>query len=249
MIKKQKTVLDKKNIVGITIGLIIGILLIYFFVVMPTQSELFKTTQNLDEMNLQLQSTNNMLGLSQQELVDLNILFEQTKEENVEFLKDYSVAVVNIHFADYLIDLAIKNSNTANDLFYDSDVYDYFYLKTFTDLSINQLNEAKVLLRTSKENLNKIKNNSPNSFFENEINKRLLQVNEYDKTIVLAIDLVNAKDKEYYAYIYEEYSDYEEKLSARNLLVSKYNEQIDKYNQANKEIELIWKQGWYVLDE
>lgn len=205
-------------------------------------------TQDTTEFENQIQSLQTENTSLQQEKTQLQQETTQLKEEKdstVEFFKDYSISLVNIHLALNNLRLAQVNLNNAN---YDSDApegYIYSSIVALLDGGIGQVADTESLLSRAKRKLQDIENYEPNSFFKNEVQNRLQHIElitNYSNDLKL---LLEHRKNELYEVNYGSEEKAQEFLNKYNDVTNQFNSSLEKLSEIEDIIEIEWDQDWY----
>jgi len=170
---------------------------------------------------------------------------KNSQEQNIIFFKEYSIALNNINIALGDLSLAIGNLDTGNyyiqtkEYYYDSAVIYY-------DVGKEQVLDAKELINKAKTKLQTLKDNAPNSFFQEDVNNRIEQT---DALILVGNSLYSLLDYErqqLYEINYGSETKATEYYNKYTALIPLYNNHLKILSDVQNKIDLYWDQDWYV---
>jgi exonuclease VII small subunit len=167
-----------------------------------------------------------------------------SQESTLNFFKEYSVALNNIHVASGLFDIANLNLDAGNS-YIETGEYYYEFAIPYFDTGKEQVLDAKELLNKAKSKLQNLQTNAPNSFFESDIKDRIEQV---DALISVSNDLYSLLDyqkQQLYEVNYGSESKATEYHNKYNALVTEFNDRLKKLSEIQNRIDLNWDQDWY----
>ncbi len=166
------------------------------------------------------------------------------RAESIEFMKDYTTAVINIHVAINNINLANANLIRTNE--YVQGEYVYEYAKDVYGLGKDQINDAKQYLLKARDRLERIENNAPNEFFKVDVSNRLRQVEILISISDLTYSLLDNSEKQIYEVNYGSTLKAEDYLDEyNNVLVPQSNDKFRELSDIQNEIDKHWDQNWY----
>ncbi len=184
---------------------------------------------------------------------EINLIQEKHKNEmgslhesNLQFLKEYSIALNNIHMSIALLDLAIVNKDNVIS-YTDSNGQGYIYetAKSIINLGKDQSMDAQDYLTKAKIRLEGIKDKAPNDFFKEDISNRLEQI---DLLLVFATQtysLLDYTSQQLYEINYGTETKATEYYNKYNDLIPRYNSNLKKLSDIQNKIDLQWDQDWY----
>jgi len=167
-----------------------------------------------------------------------------SQESTLNFFKEYSVVLNNIHVASGLFDIANLNLDAGNSYTKTGEYYYEFAIPYF-DTGKEQVLDAKELLNKAKSKLQNPQTNAPNSFFESDVKDRIEQV---DALISVSNDLYSLLDyqkQQLYEVNYGSESKATEYYNKYNALVPEFNNRLKKLSEIQNRIDLKWDQDWY----
>lgn len=180
------------------------------------------------------------------EVLETTIDFlEAENKANIEFFKDYSIALVNIHIAIDKLNLANINYNKFDEYIREDEYY-YDIAEGYLIASKEQILEAKELSEKAKIKLDKIKDNAPDSFFQGEIENRI----KHNDALMEMLDNFYKTVNYYSKAFYEHNNGSEEKtleyFEKGDEYTVKVNANIKEFADIQDDIDLYWEQDWYV---
>jgi exonuclease VII small subunit len=167
-----------------------------------------------------------------------------SQENTLNFFKEYSVALNNIHVASGLFDIASLNLDAGNS-YVETGEYYYEFAIDYYDTGKEQVLDAKELLNKAKTKLQNLQNNAPNSFFQEDVEKRIEQA---DSLISVSNDLYSLLDyqkQQLYEINYGSESKATEYYNKYNTLIPEFNNKLKKLSEIQNQIDLNWDQDWY----
>lgn len=171
-----------------------------------------------------------------------------SSKKTTDFFKDYVVAINDYHVASSYFDLA--NANLDNGNWYSSQV-DYYYETAidYYDISKEQLTISKEFLIHAKQKINAVKNMAPNTFYQEEMDNRIEQIDilvDLDNQFYLLNDYMAS---ELYEINYGSETEATRYYNLYNDLISEVNVNLKKLSDISQEIDLAWDNNWYPLFE
>jgi vacuolar-type H+-ATPase subunit I/STV1 len=166
------------------------------------------------------------------------------KDSNLDFLKDYSTSLINIHRAMSYIDLASANLASGNEYVATGEYY-YNFAIPFYDVGKEQVLDAKELLNKAKIRLKSVESKSPNDFYKKDVENRIKQVDALLSVSDSLYDLLDYQGKQLYEVNYGSESKATDFLNRYNNLIPKYNSQLEQLGKVHDSIDLEWDQDWY----
>jgi hypothetical protein len=217
-----------KNKQQIALFIILAILLI--------AGTYFVTSFYLDnQVNLQKEQCNSQVNS-----------INSKNEQNINFFREYSIALNNIHVGTSYTDIARVNLHKLNDYVSSNDTrYIYIFAEDIANLGKEQATESKDYLIKAKNKLETIKNNAPNNFFKEDVSNRIEQT---DALITYADQTYNLLDysiKQLYEINYGSKSTATEYWNKYNALILELNSNLKKLSDIQNRIDLNWDQDWY----
>ncbi len=176
-------------------------------------------------------------------------LFEDNKEDNIEFFNDYIIGINDYNEASFQFDLARLNLKYGNDYTEEAEGYYYEFAVDYYDKGKEQINNAKEFLQHSKKQLNGIKDNAPNTFYDIEIENRLKQINLLLSLSNKVYSLLDYMDKQLYEINYGSETEATRYYNMYNDMIIEMNEELYTLSDVSQEIDLSWDQNWYPLLE
>ncbi len=170
--------------------------------------------------------------------------FSSSQEETLNFFKEYSIALNNIHIASGFLDIALLNLNAGNS-YVETGEYYYEFAIDYYDTGKEQVLDAKELLNKAKTKLQNLQTNAPNSFFQEDVEKRIEQA---DSLISVSNDLYSLLDyqkQQLYEINYGSESKATEYYNKYNALIPEFNNKLKKLSEIQNQIDLNWDQDWY----
>ena len=168
------------------------------------------------------------------------------QEQNLNFFKDYSVALNDIHRGSSYGDLASINLNRLNDYTTPKSTgYVYSYASNLADLGKGQAAKAKEYLAKSKSKLEAIKNSAPNNFFKEDVSNRIEQANYLIIYADQYYTLLDYTKQQLYEINYGSQAKAAEYLNKYNSLVLDVNVNLKKLSDIQNKIDVQWSQEWY----
>lgn len=168
------------------------------------------------------------------------------QEQNLNFFKEYSVALNNIHIASSYSDLANVNLNKLNEYTAPNGTgYVYEFAVLFADLGKEQATKSKDYLTKAKTKLGKIKDSAPNEFFKEEISGRIEQVNLLIIYADQSYNLLDYAKQQLYEVNYGSQTKATEYWDKYNTLIPESNANLKKLSDIQNKIDIQWDQDWY----
>ncbi|MCX6710127.1 MAG: hypothetical protein NTV63_04230 [Candidatus Woesearchaeota archaeon] len=167
-----------------------------------------------------------------------------SQENTLNFFKEYSIALNNIHVASGL-DVEANLNLDAGNSYTETEEYYYEFAIPYYDTGKEQVLDAKELLNKAKSKLQNLQSNAPNSFFQSDVEDRIEQV---DALISVSNDLYSLLDyqkQQLYEVNYGSESKATEYNNKYNALVPEFNNRLKKLSEIQNRIDLNWDQDWY----
>ena len=196
----------------------------------------------ITSLNTQISSLNQDLISLEEEKSNSGMVVLQTET----FLKDYTIALVNIHRAITYLDLAIVNLEYGTDYVLNfPEEYEYGTAAAIFDQGMEQAADSKDLLLRGKTKLDAVKDDAPSPLFQQDIELRIQQADALLIVTENVHDLLRNTEREVYETNYgtpEMTQEYNDKF---NEVTDEYNSNLKKLSDVQQKIDLLWDQDWY----
>lgn len=172
-----------------------------------------------------------------------------TQNQNLNFLNDYSIALIDIHVASGYADMANVNLDYLKD--YTSPngtgqgVYVYASAARIADGGKDQATKAKDYLTKARSKLQAIADSAPNAFFKEDIANRINQTDILTTYANQVYNLLEYYEQELYQVNYGSNTNAMEFLNKYNALVPQFNSNLKELSDLQNKIDLQWDQDWY----
>jgi len=167
-----------------------------------------------------------------------------SQEKTLNFFKEYSIALNNIHVASGLFDIASLNLNAGNS-YVETGEYYYEFAIDYYDTGKEQVLDAKELLNKANSKLQNLQTNAPNSFFESDVKDRIEQVDALISVSNYLYSLLDYQKQQLYEVNYGSKSKATEYYNKYNALVPEFNNKLKRLSEIQNRIDLNWDQDWY----
>lgn len=170
----------------------------------------------------------------------------QDKEDNIDFLKEYSIALNNFHVAFSYLELAVANRDYGN---YYAQTEEYYYdtAMSYYDTCKEQTNDAREMLNKAERKLNSITGNAPDEFFAKELDNRIEQTVILTRFADSSYDLCDFAALQIYELAYGDEEKATEYFEKYNDEIYVHNDILRNLSTINNEIDIEWDQDWYPL--
>ena len=166
------------------------------------------------------------------------------EEESINFFKEYSIALNNIHVASNLFNTASINLDVGT-YYAQAKDYSYEYAISYFDLGKKQSLDARELLIKTKMKLQNMRGTVQNSFVKDDILNRIKQA----ESLVSVNDdlylLIDYQGKQLYEVNYGSESMAVEYKNKYDELIPSYNDKLKNLTEIQNKIDLYWDQDWY----
>ena len=181
--------------------------------------------------------------------IGLNVhLYKESEKENLDFFKDYVIAINDYHIADGYFNIANLNLDLGN-WYVQTERYSYDYAVDYYDEAKEQLTQSKELLIHSRSKLERIRDITPNEFYDREIENRLEQ-NEILLSLSNQYFLLNDyMIKQMNELLLDNQTEATRYNNLYNDLVVESNENLYDLSDISQEIDLDWDQDWYFITQ
>lgn len=199
------------------------------------------------ELSSQIVTKNEEIDSNNDNIKQLESGLSQSQETNtntVDFFKEYSIALNNIHIAYLYINMGKVNIKNTNEYVQTGD-YTYSSADRLYDSSGKHILKARELLLKSDKKLREIRDDAPNSFFKTDVENRLDQV---DSMLRVADDYYSALDyrqKQLYEVNYGSKEKASEYYNESFSLLPKATIDLNDMNLVHNKIDVEWDQDWY----
>lgn len=176
-------------------------------------------------------------------------LNNQTKiqnEKNINFFKEYTIALNNIYVGSSYIALANINLEKFNGYISDDEGYYYDFAEPLASLGKEQATKSKDYLTKAKTKLEAIKDKAPNEFFKEEVSMRIEQTNALILNSNQIYSLLDYAKQQLYEINYGSKSKATEYHVKYNSLIEEVNTNLKNLSDIQNKIDLYWDQDWYV---
>lgn len=194
--------------------------------------------QQLNEESLKVTDLNSEKETLQNQINTL-------KEDNIDFTKEYSIVLNNIHMAINYLTSSAGNLDYGNYYVQTGD-YTYASAVIYHEIGGQQALNSKALLEQAEEKLKNIKDKSPNDFFERDVVNRLNQTKTLFDVANNLFWLNYYAEKELYEVNYGTIkSEATQWHNNYNDMIPYYNINTKKMNDIHNKIDLQWDRDWY----
>ncbi len=194
-------------------------------------------TQDTSQLDNQIQAL-------ETENIKLQETLNEQKDSTIDFFKEYSIALINIHIATESINIAERNLILGNDYVYSEEYY-YEFATNYFDTGQEQIEQGKSMLSRAKRKLQKIQTSAPNQFFKIEIENRIKYI---DILLEIGTDLsllLKYSKNGTYEVNYGTQEKSDEIMQNYNELIPQYNSGLIQLGKISTQIEIEWDQEWY----
>lgn len=165
-------------------------------------------------------------------------------EDIISFFMEYNIAIMNIQMAREYLATSQANLDIGVDYIL-SEEYTYVDAENIFDEGKEQTLKANEYLTKSIKKLEKIKENTPNSFFKQDIENRIKQTN-----LLISISddyylLLDYLIKELYEVNYGSSLKAKEYNNKYNDLIPKIDSTLNELSAVQSDIDLEWDQDWF----
>lgn len=206
----------------------------------------FSITQALIDKSLeeQVQQLSSEKTNLQTELNQLQRECSQKEIITLDFLREYSVILNNVYTAQKYSRFAYWNYQ-AWTTYTSKEDWVYDTAKVYTTTGQGEINDAKDLMYDSLTKLKSLKDRSPNNFYSQEIENRMLQIERKLVVFDNIYNLLDYSDKKLYEFYYgspKKAVEYSQKLDEET---ARYNTNLKNTNSIDEQIDDYWAQNWY----